>query len=127
MDPAELRRRNFIPPSAFPHTSPTGGATAARYEIADLPGVLEKALALADWKGFGPPAKSKSAGKLRGIGISTVIENTGLGNAPVDEVEIQLDASGTVTASMVAKAGGKATRRRSRRSSRMRCRFRSRK
>ena len=103
MDPAELRRRNFIPPNAFPYTSPTGGS----YEIADMPGVLTKALALADWKGFpARRAKSKQAGKLRGIGISTVIENTGLGNAPVDEVEIQLDASGTVTASMVAKAQG---------------------
>ena len=103
MDAAELRRRNFIPPSAFPYTSPTGGS----YEIADLPGVLEKALELADWAGF--PArreKSKQAGKLRGIGISTVIENTGLGNAPVDEVEIQLDASGTVTVFNVAKAQG---------------------
>src|SRR6201999_638517 len=48
MDPAELRRLNFIPPSAFPYTSPTGGV----YEIADLPGVLDKALKLADWKGF---------------------------------------------------------------------------
>jgi carbon-monoxide dehydrogenase large subunit len=103
VDPAELRRRNFIPPSAFPYTSPTGGS----YEIADLPGVLEKALKLADWKGFvGRRAKSKAAGKLRGIGISTVIENTGLGNAPQDEVEIQLDASGTVTAFMVAKTQG---------------------
>jgi carbon-monoxide dehydrogenase large subunit len=72
-----------------------------------MPGVLEKALALADWKGFpSRRAKSKQAGKLRGIGISTVIENTGLGNAPADEVEIQLDASGTVTAYMVAKAQG---------------------
>ena len=103
MDPAELRRRNFIPPEAFPYTSPTGGS----YEIADMPGVLTKALALADWKGFAARReKSKQAGKLRGIGISTVIENTGLGNAPADEVEIQLDASGTVTAFMVAKTQG---------------------
>jgi aerobic carbon-monoxide dehydrogenase large subunit len=103
MDPAELRRRNFIPPNAFPYTSPTGGS----YENADMPGVLEKALALADWKGFDKRrAKSKAAGKLRGIGISTVIENTGLGNAPVDEVEITLDGSGTVTAAMVAKTQG---------------------
>jgi carbon-monoxide dehydrogenase large subunit len=103
MDPAELRRRNFIPPSAFPYTSPTGGS----YENADMPGVLAKALDLADWKGFAARReRSKAGGKLRGIGISTVIENTGLGNAPVDEVEIQLDASGTVTAFMVAKAQG---------------------
>jgi aerobic carbon-monoxide dehydrogenase large subunit len=103
IDPAELRRRNFIQPSEFPYTSPVGGV----YEIADMPGVLDKALALADWKGFAARRdKSKAAGKLRGIGISTVIENTGLGNAPVDEVEIQLDASGTVTAFMVAKTQG---------------------
>src|SRR5262245_7761562 len=103
MDPAELRRLNFIPPSAFPYTSPTGGS----YEVADLPGVLAKALALADWKGFpARRAKSKAAGKLRGIGISTVIENTGLGKPPVDGVEIQLDATGTVTANMVAKSHG---------------------
>jgi carbon-monoxide dehydrogenase large subunit len=103
MDAAELRRRNFIPLADFPYKSPSGG----EYEIADMPGVLKKALALADWKGFdGRRAKSKAAGKLRGIGISTVIENTGLGNAPQDEVEIQLDASGTVTAFMVAKSQG---------------------
>src|SRR5687767_2577791 len=103
MDPSELRRKNFIPPNAFPYTSPTGGS----YEIADLPGVLEKALELADWKGFPDRrAKSKKAGKLRGIGISTVIENTGVGNAPADEIEIQLDASGTVTAFTVAKSQG---------------------
>ena len=34
MDPAELRRRNFIPPDAFPYTSQTGGT----YEYADMPG-----------------------------------------------------------------------------------------
>jgi carbon-monoxide dehydrogenase large subunit len=107
MDPAELRRRNFIPPSAFPYTSPTGHIYGGTYEIADMPGVLDKALALADWKGFpARRAQSKAAGKLRGIGISTVIENTGLGNAPQDEVEIQLDASGTVTAFTVAKSQG---------------------
>ncbi|HET7159945.1 MAG TPA: molybdopterin cofactor-binding domain-containing protein, partial [Burkholderiales bacterium] len=103
IDPAELRRRNFIPPNEFPYTSPTGGV----YEVADMPGMLTKALKLADWKGFDARrAKSKAAGKLRGIGISTVIENTGLGNAPADEVEIQLDKSGTVSAYMVAKSQG---------------------
>ncbi|MCC7082249.1 MAG: xanthine dehydrogenase family protein molybdopterin-binding subunit [Burkholderiales bacterium] len=103
IDAAELRRRNFIPPAAFPYTSPTGGS----YENADMPGVLEKALALADWKGFeARRVQSKRVGKLRGIGISTVIENTGLGNAPVDEVEIQLDAGGAVSVLNVAKAQG---------------------
>jgi carbon-monoxide dehydrogenase large subunit len=103
VDAAELRRRNFIPPSAFPYTTPTGSI----YEIADLPGLLDKALKLADWTGYPQRREqSKAAGKLRGIGLSTVIENTGAGNAPKDEIEIELDASGTVTVYTVSKAQG---------------------
>ena len=103
LDAAELRRRNFIPPQAFPYKTPTGST----YEYADLPGVLEKALKLADWKGF---AKRRSAsekkGKLRGAGISTVIENTGAGQAAKDDVEIVLDAAGNVTVHTQAKSQG---------------------
>jgi carbon-monoxide dehydrogenase large subunit len=103
VDPAELRRRNFIPPDAFPYTTPTGSV----YENADLPGLLDKALKLADWQGFPQRrAQSAAAGKLRGIGISTVIENTGAGNAPKDEIELELEASGTVTVKTVSKAQG---------------------
>jgi carbon-monoxide dehydrogenase large subunit len=69
--------------------------------------VLSKALVLADWSGFDARrAQSAKAGKLRGIGISTVIEASGAGNAPKDEVEMQLDASGTVTLYTVSKAQG---------------------
>ena len=103
VDPAELRRRNFIPPGEFPYTTPTGSV----YEIADLPGVLDKALKLADWHGYaGRRDASKRKGKLRGIGISTVIENTGAGNAPKDEIEIRLDAKGAIDVYTVSKAQG---------------------
>jgi aerobic carbon-monoxide dehydrogenase large subunit len=103
MDKADLRRRNFIPPHAFPYKTPTGST----YENADLPGVLSKALALSDWAGFAARrAQSAKAGKLRGIGISTVIEASGAGNAPKDEVELTLDADGIVTLYTVSKAQG---------------------
>ncbi len=103
LDPAELRRRNFIPPQAFPYKTPTGST----YEYADLPGVLEKALKLADWKGYGKRrAQSGKKGKLRGIGISTVIENTGAGQAAKDDVEIVLDAGGNVTVHTQSKSQG---------------------
>ena len=102
IDAAELRRRNFIAPEAFPYKTPTGST----YEIADLPGMLQKALKLSDWNGFAQRrAKSAAAGKLRGIGISTVIENTGAGQM-ADEVEITLAATGIVTVHTVAKAQG---------------------
>jgi aerobic carbon-monoxide dehydrogenase large subunit len=103
IDPAELRRRNFIPTDAFPYTTATGSV----YEVADLPGLLDKALKLGDWGGFAQRrARSRDAGKLRGIGISSVIENTGAGNAPKDEVELQLDADGTITIYTVSKTQG---------------------
>jgi aerobic carbon-monoxide dehydrogenase large subunit len=103
LDAAELRRRNFIPPEAFPYKTPTGSV----YEVADLPGLLDQALALADWSGFPERRRqAEAAGRLRGIGISTVIENTGAGNAPRDEVELELDATGGVTLYTVSKAQG---------------------
>ena len=103
IDAAELRRRNFIPTDAFPYRTPTGSV----YEYADFSSVLDKALELGDWQCYEQRrAQSLAAGKLRGIGISTVIENTGAGNAPKDEVELELDASGTVTVHTVAKTQG---------------------
>ncbi|MBI4194737.1 MAG: xanthine dehydrogenase family protein molybdopterin-binding subunit [Betaproteobacteria bacterium] len=103
MDAAEIRRRNFIPPEAFPYKTPTGST----YENADLPGVLEKALKLADWNGFANRRRqSEKAGKLRGIGIATVIENTGAGLFPRDEVQIEVAAGGTVTAYTVSHSQG---------------------
>jgi carbon-monoxide dehydrogenase large subunit len=103
MDAAELRRRNFIPPEAFPYKTPTGST----YEYADLPGVLEKALRLADWKGYPRRrAQAEKRGKLRGIGISTVIENSGAGQAAKDEVEVVLERGGNITVHTQAKSQG---------------------
>ena len=103
LDPAELRRRNFIQPEDFPYKTPTGST----YDNADLPGVLDKALALADWKGYASRrAATEKKGKLRGIGIATVIENTGAGMYPKDEVELVVGKDGDVTAYTVAKSQG---------------------
>jgi carbon-monoxide dehydrogenase large subunit len=103
LDAVELRRRNFIPPEAFPYKTPTGST----YENADFPGLLEKALKLADWKGFPQRRrKSEKAGKLRGIGIATVIENTGAGLFPKDTVEIDVASDGRVTVYSVSHSQG---------------------
>ena len=103
VDAAELRRRNFIPSEAFPYKTPTGST----YENADLHGLLEQALKLADWKGY-PKRRTRTEkqGKLRGIGIATVIENTGMGQAVKDDVEIVLDAGGNVTVHTQSKSQG---------------------
>ena len=95
MDPAEFRRRNFVPKAKFPYKTVTG----FEYDCGDFEGVLAKALASSDWKGF--PArrkKSEEKGKLRGRGISTYIEATASGGfAPYDQAHISWDEDGGVT------------------------------
>ncbi len=103
LDAAELRRRNFIPREAFPYKTPTGST----YENADLHGLFEQALKLADWKGYPKRrARTEQQGRLRGIGLATVIENTGAGQALKDDVEIVLDAGGRVTVHTQSKSQG---------------------
>ena len=103
MDPAELRRMNFIPKEAFPYKTPTGST----YEATDLHNVLERALKFADWKGFAARRrKSEKAGKLRGLGIATVIENTGAGLFNKDQVEIETNAAGEIHVYTVSHSQG---------------------
>jgi carbon-monoxide dehydrogenase large subunit len=99
----ELRRRNFILPHAFPYKTPTMGV----YERADFAGCLEKALEAADWDGFAArrDAAAKS-GKLRGIGLATVIEGTGRGRFPVDQVALEFGASGTLAVYTLSLSSG---------------------
>jgi carbon-monoxide dehydrogenase large subunit len=103
VDPAELRRRNFIPRDAFPYKTPTGST----YEATDLHNVLERALTFGDWKGFSARRKkSEKAGMLRGLGIATVIENTGAGLYPKDQVEIEATAAGGIDVYSVSQSQG---------------------
>ncbi len=72
-DPAEFRRQNFV--TEFPHQTPVIMA----YDAGDYAGALDKALALADYKGVGArKAASAAKGKLRGVGFSAFIEACGL-------------------------------------------------
>src|SRR5437016_2592651 len=74
IDRVELRRRNFIAPSAMPYRAANGQV----YDSGEFEAVLDKALALADWKGF--PARraaSERAGRLRGIGVACFLEVAG--------------------------------------------------
>ena len=103
IDPAELRRRNFIPKELFPYKTPTGST----YEATDLHNVLERAVKFADWKGFAARRKqSEKAGKLRGLGIATVIENTGAGIFPKDQVEIEATSSSQLDVFTVSQSQG---------------------
>ena len=56
IDRVSLRRRNFIPPKAMPYKTPNGPI----YDSGEFEAAMDKALALADWKGF---AKRRAASR----------------------------------------------------------------
>jgi carbon-monoxide dehydrogenase large subunit len=80
MDPAELRRRNFIPKDAYPYQTPV----ALQYDSGDYGATLELALKAADYQGFEDRRRdAMTHGKLRGIGIATYIEACGIAPSAV--------------------------------------------
>ena len=71
IDPAELRRRNFIPRDAYPYQTPV----ALTYDSGDYFTTLDIALKAADYAGFEQRRQEAARhGKLRGIGIAAYIE-----------------------------------------------------
>jgi carbon-monoxide dehydrogenase large subunit len=105
IDPVELRRRNLIPAAAMPYTTATGSV----YENADFLGLMDKALTAADWNGFAARrSRSAAKGKLRGRGLSTVIENTSPGNFPRDELALDVDANGEISVTTLGHSQGQA-------------------
>jgi carbon-monoxide dehydrogenase large subunit len=80
IDPAELRRRNFIPKDAYPYQTPV----ALQYDSGDYRTTLDLALKAADYAGFEARRREAMArGKLRGIGIATYIEACGIAPSAV--------------------------------------------
>src|SRR6266850_3856745 len=73
MDPAAIRRQNFI--TEFPYATPVG----LTYDTGNYAAHLDKVLKLADVAGFAKrKAASVAKGKLRGLGYSCYIEACGL-------------------------------------------------
>ena len=87
MDPAELRRRNLIQPSAMPYTTPMGET----FDSGNFPHMLERMLSLADWPGYEARRRASAArGRLRGRALSTFLEWTGV----VHEEAVRLEVTG---------------------------------
>ncbi|HJM48925.1 MAG TPA: xanthine dehydrogenase family protein molybdopterin-binding subunit [Alphaproteobacteria bacterium] len=75
LDPAEIRRRNFIPADQFPYQTPV----VQCYDSGDYNAALDKALANSDYAGMeARRAEAKGRGKYRGIGLSAYIEACGV-------------------------------------------------
>jgi aerobic carbon-monoxide dehydrogenase large subunit len=80
MDPAEVRRKNFIAPDAFPYTVATG----VTYDSGDYEMNLDKALAAV---GYGDlrarQAELRKQGRYLGIGLTTYVEICGMAPSQV--------------------------------------------
>jgi carbon-monoxide dehydrogenase large subunit len=99
MDPVELRRRNYIPPSAMPYNTTAGwtvGAAAGwTYDSGDFAKLTDRALELADWNGFSErKRKTEAQGRLRGRSLIYYLEDSGVFN---ERMELRFDPSGRVT------------------------------
>lgn len=105
LDPAEIRRRNFIQPDEFPYQTPV----ALEYDTGDYEASLDRALDMAGYQDFETrKAASEAEGKLRGIGLSCYIEACGIAPSQVvgslgagvglwESGEVRVNPTGSVT------------------------------
>jgi len=76
LDPAELRRRNLVPPERFPYRTATGQV----YDSGDYPALLAQVLAAADYAGLRrAQAARRARGEVVGVGLCVYVEPSGLG------------------------------------------------
>ncbi len=101
IDPAEVRRRNFIQPDQFPYKSAAG----AVYDTGNYEPALDKAMEMIGYKELREEQKRRrdnGSQELLGIGVSSYIEICGFGpkgSAPVglyESARMRVEQSGTV-------------------------------
>jgi len=78
IDPAEVRRINFVTSAQMPYVSATGHP----YESGDYPAAMDAALAAFDYaRAREEQVRARSVGRLMGIGIGSYVEITGAGSS----------------------------------------------
>jgi len=100
LDPAEIRRRNFISADRFPFRTITGQV----YDSGDYPQALERALAAVDYDGLRRAQTERRAhGEIVGVGLSSYVEPCALG---WESGSLRVERSGRVTAITGSSAHG---------------------
>ena len=97
MDPAEIRRRNYIRPDELPYDfgMPYRDGNPLVYDTGDFPEALEQALQAAGYREFRAEQPAlRARGVHRGIGISGYVEGTAIG--PYEGATVKLDLAGRV-------------------------------
>lgn len=100
LDPAEVRRKNFIPNSSFPHTTAMG----LTYDSGDYETTMDKALRLADYPALRKQQEElRAQGRYLGIGLSTYVEVCGMGPSAAmpaagwDSATVRVEPTGSIT------------------------------
>jgi aerobic carbon-monoxide dehydrogenase large subunit len=79
LDPVEVRRRNFIPPDAFPYEPASNILSGLKYDTGDYAKALDRALEILDVdKLRAEQEQARGQGRLIGIGFSSYIEMCGV-------------------------------------------------
>ena len=112
MDPVDLRRKNFIPPSAFPYKSPLGWT----YDSGNYDGAMKRALEMVGYDALRKEQSEKrKKGELMGIGVASFTEIVGAGPAHTfdiagikmfDSCEIRIHPTGKGICRMGTKSQG---------------------
>ena len=101
--PEEVRRKNFIPPSAFPYMTPTG----QNYDSGEYDRALTKALEISSYARLRAEQKERLARadrKLLGVGMACYVEMCGFG--PYESAVVRAEPGGSVTAFTGTSAHG---------------------
>ena len=109
LDPADVRRQNFIPPEAFPWDVGTESAQVpVIYDSGQYAAGLDRALELADYAGWrARQAAERPSGRLLGIGLAAYVMLTGLG--PHEGGRLRVDPSGRLALVTGASPHGQGT------------------
>ena len=99
LDRAEIRRRNFIPPDAFPYDNEIIYQDFAplSYDSGNYEPILDKALAAIGYDAFLKEEQPRllAQGRRVGIGLAAYVEGTGIG--PYEGARVQVQANGRVS------------------------------
>jgi carbon-monoxide dehydrogenase large subunit len=99
IDPVEIRRRNLIPPDAFPFNNEIIYQDFAplQYDSGNYEPVLDKALAAIGYEKFvhEEQPKLRAEGRCVGIAVACYVEGTGVG--PYEGAKVQVQSNGRVS------------------------------
>ncbi len=105
MDPAEIRRKNFLQPDVFPYTT-LGGAA---YDSGEYERALDAVLVAAGYQDLLAQQKARRESgdpKQLGIGVSSYVEITAPVGLHIEYGAVEVNTDGTVTAKVGTSAHG---------------------